>query len=194
MIHTKAFCAALKFAAHAQAVSDVRYYLNGVLFEFTRDRLTLVGTDGVRMAVVSVISAAPFEGSFIVSTDSVKHLLALFGKANKVEELIFERTPKGFAVTSTSSTYTPALVDGKFPDYRRVVPPASRAEGFMPALDALQLAAACTALAPLTLKYKNNVPMITQAAGATESVVVRPPSIGVLGIESAFVILMPIRN
>lgn len=196
MIGTPAFTAALKFAAHASAKTDVRYYLIGVLFEFSRDGLILVGCDGHRMAVAKLPGTLPFDGSFVVDTDSVKQLLSVFGK-DKVGEISFALSGTGIVITSSwgNVSYTPKLQEGKYPDWRRAVPADGRVPGRMPAVDISYLSAACTALVPLTGKTGASThPVIADSAGATEPVKLRPHEIKVAGIESAYVVIHGIRE
>ena len=59
MINTQLFCKALKFAAHAASKKDVRFYLVGVRVEWVGDELTLVGTDGNRLARITLRTSVP---------------------------------------------------------------------------------------------------------------------------------------
>lgn len=174
VITTKAFCSALKFAVHAAAVKDVRYYLNGVQFEFNFDQLILVGCDGARMATVSITCASAIESTFIVGNDSVKDILSLFSK-DKAGEISFSESDKKLTLTGSSGrVYSPPLVDGKYPDWRRILPPSSRSPGGMPQINPLLLSDACKAIAPLCGTFKDTPSIVTSAAGENNVVEIRP--------------------
>lgn len=114
----------LKAATHCMAKKDIRYYLCGVLLAFKHgavNRLEVVSTDGHCMSAFSEPleytdnpQTADFE--FIIPDSAVK--LALKG-AGKRHELTIESLPDGrYALGDT--IFVP--IDGKFPDYRRVIP------------------------------------------------------------------------
>lgn len=108
--------------AFAMAQQDVRYYLNGLLFEPAGDRLRTVATDGHRLSMCEVPAALPAaEGmQVIVPRKGVTELARLLGD---------EETPAGLRVgsnhiqvTMAGLRFTSKLIDGRFPDYNRVVP------------------------------------------------------------------------
>lgn len=116
------FVSALKFASHAAAIRDVRYYLNGVLFEFRGAALALVGTDGHRMAYVELDnhdSQLP-DTDMIVPGDSVKLLLAAF-KANSTGTIDFELDSEKLLIRGAGGQAIHCSpIEGKYPDWRRV--------------------------------------------------------------------------
>ena len=176
MINTKAFCSALKFAAHAMATQDVRYYLKGVRFEFTEKGLVLVGCDGARLATVTLPAHTGVIGNFIVASDSVKQILSTFGK-DKLGEIIFSVESTALTLSNMfGATYTPTLVDGVYPDWKRIVPPANRAKGSMPQIDPVLLGEACKALAPLCGKFKGAPSVRFDTAGEGHVVAITPPA------------------
>lgn len=176
MINTQAFISALKFASHAAATNDVRYYLKTVRFEFSIDKLILVGCDGARLATVTLPSAYNLEGNFLVGIESVKHILTMFAK-DKKGELTFTLTDNKIVLANSFGvTYTPTLVQGTYPDWRRVAPAYDRPISTMPQIDPSLLADSCKAIAPLCLKIKGTPSIRTNAAGEGFAIAIRPLS------------------
>lgn len=114
--------ALLARAQYAMAVQDIRYYLNGMLFQVLGDRLVVAATDGHRLAVdaIQLDDLSGKEMELILPRKTVMELIKLLGDSEDpvtVEfgsnQIVFRR--KDFELRSK-------VVDGKFPDYQRVVP------------------------------------------------------------------------
>ena len=127
----------------AMAIQDVRYYLTGMLFDVSQQQLTTVATDGHRLALArSVIDvSADLNMQAILPRKAVIELERLASELGKMlgdkdnavtlsfgREFLQVRLPFG-DVDSTGQvsdnlmvTFTARLIDGKFPDYRRVMP------------------------------------------------------------------------
>lgn len=107
----------------AMAQQDVRYYLNGLLLEKAGDRLRSVATDGHRLALceteVERGAGDDFEG-VIVPRKSILELGRLVGDG--VDEVHVGIGTQGIRVSGEQVRLTSKLIDGKFPDYTRVVP------------------------------------------------------------------------
>lgn len=113
----KKFTNYLKFAAHAVDWSSVRYYLQGVLFEFRApDVLTLVGTDGHRMAMARIAGPHMMPDCEIIVSNYAA-VLSAFAKATG-EVTAFD----GGLMNEQGTVVRLAAIDGKFPDWRRVMP------------------------------------------------------------------------
>ena len=116
----------LKAVAHAMAKNDIRYYLNGLLVESNGAETRLVATDGHRLhMVIQEQSGAVVEPvSFIMPADMVKKCLTV--KASKVDKcqkiLITYDQGKISARLPDGSEIVQFALDGKFPDYRRIIP------------------------------------------------------------------------
>jgi DNA polymerase-3 subunit beta len=106
----------LKAALCCAASQDVRYYLNGVLAEVMEDEIRLASTDG-HVALVcrtmNLVDKNPAMGEVIVPIDAIKR--ALVGKAAEVLLRVVEGKWSLGPIA-----FTP--VEGKFPDYRRIIP------------------------------------------------------------------------
>lgn len=108
--------------AFSMAVSDVRYYLNGMLFEVHNDRLRTVATDGHRLSTADVIARSDVEEPIqvIVPRKGVMELARLIAPSE--QDVTVHITQNHIRVDSGDFTFTSKLVDGRFPDYQRVIP------------------------------------------------------------------------
>jgi DNA polymerase-3 subunit beta len=114
----------------AMAQQDVRYYLNGMLWEVTAGQLRLVATDGHRLAMCTLqgeIQAG--DGTqVILPRKGVIELGRLLMSENDDVEVVIGANH--IRATTTEFTFTSKLVDGKFPEYERVLPRSSSKQVF----------------------------------------------------------------
>jgi DNA polymerase-3 subunit beta len=108
--------------AFAMAQQDVRYYLNGMLWEVRQDQLRVVATDGHRMAMCTraVAVDVPDTVQAILPRKGVLELSRLL--ADSTDQINVVLSANHIRVTTDDYTFTSKLVDGKFPDYERVLP------------------------------------------------------------------------
>jgi DNA polymerase-3 subunit beta len=107
--------------AFAMAVQDIRYYLNGILFVAEGNRLTLVATDGHRMAMASATLATEVpKQEVILPRKTVIELQRLLHDNDDDITLQFANNQAKF--TFGAMEFVTKLVEGKFPDYKRVIP------------------------------------------------------------------------
>ncbi len=106
----------------AMAQQDVRYYLNGLLLEIEDNTLRTVATDGHRLALCEMgTEHNPPEGvRIIVPRKGVTELTRQLDDVDDLVTLEFGRNH--LRVRLDDLTFTTKLIDGKFPDYERVVP------------------------------------------------------------------------
>jgi DNA polymerase-3 subunit beta len=103
------------------AQQDVRYYLNGVLLIVMGNKLKAVATDGHRLAY----NAGNIEGDFekqeiILPRKAVSELSRLLADTDECVELEFSQ--QQLKATFSGITLITKVIDGKFPDYERVIP------------------------------------------------------------------------
>lgn len=112
----------LEKTAFAMAQQDVRYYLNGLLFELKDKVIRSVGTDGHRLARYDLASDEVFgDGrSVIVPYKTVTELRRLLGATQRVVSVVIGERVVQFGLGD--SVVTSKLVDGQYPDYERVIP------------------------------------------------------------------------
>ncbi|MEM7251694.1 MAG: DNA polymerase III subunit beta [Pseudomonadota bacterium] len=107
----------------AMANQDVRYYLNGLLLEFHGQRLRAVATDGHRLALAELALDGPLDEArrqLIVPRKGVLELNRLLSDDDDPLELAISANMVRADVGDVS--FASKLVDGRFPDYERVVP------------------------------------------------------------------------
>ncbi len=119
----------------AMATQDVRHYLTGMLLEIEDSRLTAVATDGHRLAVAHRLLADSYPASQVIvpgkAVTELERLLAELSKMNHENDEL-ELGFDGVFLQSTimlndedaamEVSLTARLIEGKFPDYRRVLP------------------------------------------------------------------------
>ena len=112
----------LDSTSFAMAQQDVRYYLNGLLFEVSADYLRVVATDGHRLALrTEAINISTSEKSqVIVPRKGILELSRLLNDSD--EEVRIVIGTNHIRAHTSNFTFTSKLVDGKFPDYDRVLP------------------------------------------------------------------------
>lgn len=108
--------------AFAMAQQDVRYYLNGLLFDLRDATLRCVATDGHRLALCEAALEGPGQGKrqIIVPRKGVQELQRLLEGGDRVLDLQVGRSH--IRVKRDDVTFTSKLIDGKFPDYEAVIP------------------------------------------------------------------------
>jgi len=107
----------------SMAQQDVRYYLNGMLFEVTPKHLRTVATDGHRLAMATLedgITGISGDSQVILPRKGVLELLRLLQDADADIRIVIGSNH--FRAVTDEFTFTSKLVDGKFPDYERVLP------------------------------------------------------------------------
>nr|WP_321277372.1 DNA polymerase III subunit beta [uncultured Vibrio sp.] len=105
----------------SMANQDVRYYLNGMLFEIDGTILRSVATDGHRMAVSQTELGADFaQKQIIVPRKGVQELVKLMDAPE--QPVVLQIGNSNVRAEVNNFIFTSKLVDGRFPDYRRVLP------------------------------------------------------------------------
>ena len=108
--------------AFAMAQQDVRYYLNGLLFDLRENSLRCVATDGHRLALceAALDEGASTKRQIIVPRKGVTELQRLLEGGER--ELELEMGRSHLRVKRDDVTFTSKLIDGRFPDYEAVIP------------------------------------------------------------------------
>jgi len=105
----------------AMAVHDIRYYLNGILFVAEGKQLSLVSTDGHRLAFASAtLDVEVPKQEVILPRKTVLELQRLLSDAEGAIEMQFANNQAKFSFEGME--FVSKLVEGKFPDYNRVIP------------------------------------------------------------------------
>ena len=122
----------LKSVSYAQSNDENRYILNGVYFKFEDEKLTLVATDGRRLALTAVdlVKADDNAGSLILPAKTVAELERLMGKGEKVK-IAFDDRQAAFEINLDDSGdmgivdhlyLVSKVVEGNYPNYEQVIP------------------------------------------------------------------------
>ena len=111
----------LKKTAYAISTDETRYVLNGILFTFKDNKLTLVATDGRRLALVDIELEFPRsqEVDIIVPSKAVTELGRLLGEDGDVKLTVGENQ---IAFEVDGTLLVSKLIEGNYPNYRQVIP------------------------------------------------------------------------
>ena len=121
----KAFRQLLAKTQYAMAAQDVRYYLNGLLLQVDGRELRAVATDGHRLAFASVeLETELPRQEMILPRKTVLELNRLLVDTD--DALNISLAPSQVRFSFGNIVLVSKLIDGKFPDYERVVPPSLR--------------------------------------------------------------------
>ena len=106
----------------AMAHQDVRYYLNGLLLALRPDRVRCVATDGHRLALSESQATLNLSDNIqaIVPRKAVTELVRLLD--NSEAEITLQLSSKHLRLQLSGLVFTTKLIDGRFPDYERVIP------------------------------------------------------------------------
>ena len=122
----------LKSVSYGQSNDENRYILNGVYFNFADEKLTLVATDGRRLALTALDTEISEDnaGSLILPAKTVAELERLMGKGEKVK-IAFNDRQAAFEIGIDDAGDTglvdhlylvSKIVEGNYPNYRQVIP------------------------------------------------------------------------
>ena len=111
----------LKKTAYAISTDETRYVLNGIFTSFRDGKLTLVATDGRRLAMVDADLEFPasHETDVIIPSKAVQELQRLLGEAGDVLVKLSD-SQVSFAVGD--NLLCSKLIEGNYPNYRQVIP------------------------------------------------------------------------
>lgn len=106
----------------AMAQQDVRYYLNGILLEVDNQQIKLVATDGHRLAMStwSASTGLADDRQVIIPRKAVLEIARLLSAGEGSASLSLSQNH--IRVQTDGIVFTSKLIDGKFPDYNRVIP------------------------------------------------------------------------
>lgn len=136
----------LNQVSFAMAVHDIRYYLNGILFVAEGKQLSLVATDGHRLAFANAtLDVEVPRQEVILPRKTVLEMQRLLSDAEGAIEMQFANNQAKFSFGGME--FVTKLVEGKFPDYNRVIPKTHKNAvtlGRVPLLASLQRTAILT--------------------------------------------------
>jgi DNA polymerase-3 subunit beta len=115
----------LKKTAYAVSNDETRYVLNGVFMGLKGDKLTVVATDGRRLALIEHDIEVPkgSEAELILPTKAVNELERLLADKGDVKLSIGENQ---ILFELDSTTLASKLIEGTYPNFRQVIPTESK--------------------------------------------------------------------
>ena len=122
-ISQKTFKSLLNEVQFAMAQQDIRYYLNGMLVVLREGKIRLVATDGHRLsyAEASLELDATVDAEVIIPRKTVMELLRLLADNDDKVMINIGKSQIKFAFNNV--TLNSKIIEGKFPDYTKVIPP-----------------------------------------------------------------------
>jgi DNA polymerase III subunit beta len=107
----------------AMAVQDIRFYLNGTLLSVGAGKLTVVATDGHRLSYTfEALPGSEAKADVIIPRKSVQELIKLLQPVDDPVKVTLHGNQVRFEFGSID--LITKVIDGKFPDYQRVIPTA----------------------------------------------------------------------
>jgi len=142
----------LELVCFAMAQQDVRYYLNGVLMVFSPGEVRMVAADGHRLATMAlpIHTHLTAQHAVIVPRKAVSELQRLLAEGEEEIGLVIGK--HHLRAVMTHSSFITKLIEGKFPDYQRVLPASGGHEVILPREQLRQALLRVSAL--FTDKYK----------------------------------------
>ncbi|MES2705404.1 MAG: DNA polymerase III subunit beta [Verrucomicrobiota bacterium] len=139
---------ALKKTAYAISTDETRYVLNGIYCQFKEGKMTLVATDGRRLAMTDVEVEFPesSETAVIVPTKAVNELQRLL--KDDQGELIIRIGARQIAFELNQNLLISKLIEGNYPNFRQVIPGAAKERVTLERETFLQAAQRVSLLAP----------------------------------------------
>ncbi len=115
----------LKKTAYAISTDETRYVLNGVLHSFKDNKLSLVATDGRRLALVDIELEFPRsqETEVIIPTKAITEIGRLLKDDGEVKVSVSDNQ---VAFELNNTLLVSKLIEGNYPNYRQVIPGEAR--------------------------------------------------------------------
>jgi DNA polymerase III subunit beta len=111
----------LEKTSFCMAQQDVRYYLNGLLFETGPKKLRTVATDGHRLSMAEVeLDGDTATHQVILPRKGVQEMMRFLGETDDTAKI--QVGANHLRLTIQDVTFTSKLIDSRFPDYNKVIP------------------------------------------------------------------------
>ncbi len=116
---------ALRKTSYGISTDETRYVLNGILFSFKENKLTLVATDGRRLALVDIEAEFPRsnEVDVVIPAKCITELQRILGEEGDVKLAVGENH---VSFEAGGRLLVSKLIEGNYPNYRQVIPAESR--------------------------------------------------------------------
>lgn len=128
-IETKKIKTLIMRTQYAMAQQDVRYYLNGSLWEIKQNQLTVVATDGHRLATCKMALQLPQEiesAKIIVPRKAIIEINRLLQEDTNTINVVIGAN--SIQISNKEFVLTSKLIDGRYPEYQKVIPSGGKSE------------------------------------------------------------------
>lgn len=122
----KSFAKALTQTSFAASTDVGRLVLTGLLLEFSKKSLSLVATDGYRLAKKTLKIDSDLETTYLIPARALNEVARLLSETEEGEEISLQPLPETNQVNFTlgQTQITTRLLDGSFPPYQAIIPPS----------------------------------------------------------------------
>lgn len=101
---------------------DVRFFLNGLLLELDPQSISVVATDGHRMAISRrMVQYTNQHHRFLIPRKGIQEMLRLLGHIED-ETVLISAGKNHFRLASKQYTFSTKLIESRFPSYTKVIP------------------------------------------------------------------------
>lgn len=121
----------------ASLVDESRFNLNGILFEQNEDKTRMVATDGHRLAMIDGDVGLTLSSKVLIPRKNLMEVRRILEGVSGEVSLGFE--PKNVVIETDRFTMTARLIDGDYPDYRKVIPEAGESKVVVDRLQFVQM-------------------------------------------------------
>lgn len=120
----------MRKTSFAMSTDEARYVLNGIFVSLRDHKMTMVATDGRRLALVDeeIDVSDQGQGEFIIPSKTVNELNRLLADKGEVE-IRYAENQASFTLKGekeSSILIVTKLVEGNYPNYRQVIPPETK--------------------------------------------------------------------
>lgn len=111
----------ISMVQYAMAQQDIRYYLNGMLLVLEDNKITVVATDGHRLCLAAdTLVESATKQEIIIPRKTILELTKLLGDTEELVTVTIFKNQIRFDIGNIQ--LISKVIDGKFPDYNRVIP------------------------------------------------------------------------
>jgi len=160
----------LKQVTFAASRDDFHPVLTGVLMEFAADTLTLIASDGFRLSMRHIPLLQPVKHPFsvIVSAWALEKLMHIITRRN--EPVTISMVSNWVVFTLRDTVLSSRLIDGTFPNYRRIISAIARAHHTRAVINRGELLQACKRAAAISTDFMHKVRLNIELEQITVSV------------------------
>ncbi len=122
-LNSKEFYELIQSCIFCMAFQDVRYYLNGMYLEYVDSKLSCVSTDGHRLAKSTLKGEIHLDQDFgcIIPRKGIIELSKILHSTEEQDVILFINKNQ-LLIKIGSITFISKLIDGRYPDYKKVIP------------------------------------------------------------------------